>query len=95
MGFEEDAVRTRGQSGAGEGGDIFTLAAADTAGAAGDLHAVSGVDNGGVPVAGHDAKATHVDDQVLIAKSRASVSLPDFLSPGLFKLVGDKSHFVG
>lgn len=94
VGFEEDAVGAGREGGAGEGRYEFALAATDAAGCAGKLHTVGGVDDCGVPVAGHDAEAAHIDDEVLVAEGRAPVGLPDFFRAGFFELIGHKLHFV-
>ena len=49
MRLEKDAIGSGGEGGAGEGGDEFALTAADAASRTGELHAVSGVDDSGVP----------------------------------------------
>lgn len=95
VGLKEDPVGSGGKGGAGEGGDVFALSAAYASGGSGKLDAVSGVDDGGVSVGGHDGETAHVDDKVLITKSSASVGLPNFSSPGFFEFADDELHFLG
>ena len=93
--FEEDAIGTCGECGAGQGRYEFALAAADTAGSARKLHAMRGIHDGRVAVFCHDAEAAHVDHQVLIAKGGAALGLPDLVGASFFELISHEAHFVG
>ena len=42
--------------------------------------------------AGHDREGAHVDDQVLVTESRASVGLPDLGGLGAFELIDHEAH---
>ena len=59
-----------------------------------ELDAVGGVEYGGVTVPGHDRERAHVDDEVLVAKGRSALGLPDLGAASVPKLGDHMEHFL-
>src|SRR6218665_365310 len=74
VGFHEDAGDPCGHGGAGQHRHHFALAATAAALAAGQLHAVRGVEHHGGAAGAHDGQAAHVADQVVVAKAGAALA---------------------
>ncbi len=89
MDFDEEAVDASCNSGAREQRNVLWLAPADAVGRGRLLHGVGGIENNGrEPV--HDGERAKVDDQVVVAESRAALGEEDAIiarGANLFKAV--------
>ena len=95
VGFEEEAIDTGGDAGAGERFDELRLAAAGVALPTRELNGVSNIVDDGIAEFGENRKGAHVDDKVIVAEACAAFGEDDFAVTGGSDFFGDVAHVPG
>ena len=92
--FDEEAVDAGGGGGAGQQGNKFGLAAADTVGRRRLLNRVCGVEDDRREVT-HDGERTEIDDKVVVAEARAALGKEDTFVAGGADFLEAVGHVPG
>lgn len=95
MRFEEDAVDSCSDSGAGEWLDEFGLAATGVTLTAGKLDGMSDVEDDGIAKFLQDGEGTHVHDEILVAERGTALGENDVGVAGASDFFDDVGHVPG
>ena len=95
MGFDEQAVDSDRNSGAGNRENKLRLAVTRILPRPGELNRMRRVQNHGVPGVAHDAQRSHIDDKIVITEAGAALGQHDVLVPGRLHLFRLMAHVLG